>query len=1104
MGLETSETRFERWRTRGDGAALSEVFDELAPGLLRLAIHLVGDPAAAEDLVQQTFVTAMERAASWDARRPLGPWLQGILANHARDLRRSARRPHDPHFDLDAALAREEDAPLESASRRELAGELARAVDALEEPYRAAVLLRLRHGLEAADIAHVLGRSPGAVRVQLHRAREMLRKSLPAGIAGALVLLADSARGLEKVRNQVLEDAARLAPAAGAGGALLGGVVVMKKFLVAAAIVLALAAAWWWSQRPAEPLEVARGESIAAIEVSDARRPAPTRTEPIAPGDLADRAPVDLVAPGSAMALLPFPVRVVDGDTGAPLAGARLGFFAPRRSSWSEVRARWPDRFDDDPRGVFQRNDWPWFRANPTTSQCLGIQPVVSYEAPAEGEPPLATAISDAKGTAVVDLGPDQAFVVAECEGYVARGVPPILERVVRWRDATKYESRTFRDDALVVKLFRPRAVRGQLVGIDGERLRRVVRLEIAGRADGDPLPGGFHTEEAVGTWTVTTDADGAFQLVVGAPRVRFRALDTGWFVASSGIHPERRERWVYPHVQPAGDGALTWVPLRRNPVVVVRSAVDGAPVREFRMLVEEQGGFGTRDFVAQVHAEDGRVRLLSEHDLENESSRIGPLAIRVAAEGFEPGAVECADPLRADEIVVALRPGACPTVKGRVLDGGQPVAGATCLVAPGRKGGWSCEADRAEFSTTTDADGRFAACLPPGGWVVVVDHAGRTRCRFVEHPSPTEIEIELARDTAIEVVVDVDPDAPPAKISAQVQSGRDVHQSLEIDAKGRARFGSLPPGSYTVQVHRDDGTAITAAPGDAEFDLGADSTRTAHFPGARSAPERHARLVVDGLTRFEGWRAFASRPGAEPVAVEPDGRVPLDCRAGARLRVEDPRGRSYRFRVSEVAGEPQLRVARGRGALRGAVRLAGGAPYFGGVVVASFRADEYGLESVTCPLDPDGGFVVDALPPEARHLSIVDGRGNRSLGGFDEVWFECANEPSTAGSELAIVLPAGILDGGSRIALRGFARGAAGPEHGQKVSIRARLEQAGGALFVAGSAVVMSDGSYALVTVPAPSHIAACRLEGGTRLWELEFTLPADGPTARQDFDLR
>src|SRR5436189_1496559 len=83
---------FVRFRTRGDLQALGEVFDAQAGRLLALALHLCGNAADAEDALQATFVVAMQKAAEFDATRPIGPWLAGILAGEARAAARRTRR----------------------------------------------------------------------------------------------------------------------------------------------------------------------------------------------------------------------------------------------------------------------------------------------------------------------------------------------------------------------------------------------------------------------------------------------------------------------------------------------------------------------------------------------------------------------------------------------------------------------------------------------------------------------------------------------------------------------------------------------------------------------------------------------------------------------------------------------------------------------------------------------------------------------------------------------------------------------------------------------------------------------------------------------------
>ena len=80
---QTVEQLFVRYRKHGDASALAEVFERTAPEILRVGLHFARDPAAAEDLLQATFVVAMESAGAFDPERPLVPWLLGILTNQA-------------------------------------------------------------------------------------------------------------------------------------------------------------------------------------------------------------------------------------------------------------------------------------------------------------------------------------------------------------------------------------------------------------------------------------------------------------------------------------------------------------------------------------------------------------------------------------------------------------------------------------------------------------------------------------------------------------------------------------------------------------------------------------------------------------------------------------------------------------------------------------------------------------------------------------------------------------------------------------------------------------------------------------------------------------
>jgi len=317
MSEPTLEALFERYRAQGELEALGAVFDRTAPELLALAAHLVRDPVEAEDLVQTTFVAAIEGARSFEGGRRLEPWLAGILARQAARAHRERGRTPDP-----ARLERAAEAdPLEHAERRELAASLARGLDELSAPYRE-VLERYLAGEKPLDIARAGGRAPGAVRMQILRGLERLRRILPAGLYG-VVPLARAPRGLEALRVEVLGQGglALAAGSAAVGSSVIGGLVVSTKVVLSLAAAAALALVFLLrSPRELEPHAlVARAPSVAV----PAPPPELAATAPLAREPERTPAVVEppATAPGGGAADVPGP----EGRTGVFLVGALLG-----------------------------------------------------------------------------------------------------------------------------------------------------------------------------------------------------------------------------------------------------------------------------------------------------------------------------------------------------------------------------------------------------------------------------------------------------------------------------------------------------------------------------------------------------------------------------------------------------------------------------------------------------------------------------------------------------------------------------------------------------------------------------------------------------------
>lgn len=151
---------------------------EHAAWLRKLASSLVGDGAAVDDLVQETYVAALRRPPTTD--RPIRPWLRRVLSNAARFRWRSERNRAQRESAVATHAERQTPTTQELLERHETQQMLARLVAELEEPYREAVLLRYAEGLAPSEIARRLEIPAGTVRSRISEGLARLRTRLDA------------------------------------------------------------------------------------------------------------------------------------------------------------------------------------------------------------------------------------------------------------------------------------------------------------------------------------------------------------------------------------------------------------------------------------------------------------------------------------------------------------------------------------------------------------------------------------------------------------------------------------------------------------------------------------------------------------------------------------------------------------------------------------------------------------------------------------------------------------------------------------------------------------------------------------------------------------
>jgi RNA polymerase sigma-70 factor (ECF subfamily) len=170
---------------RRDPAALSVAFERFSDKLYRLALSLLHDEQQADGVVQDAFLTLIERIDDFEGRSGIGTWLYRVAYNGAM---MRARRPRpqvelDDSDDMDVVPARLVDwatLPEKVLTDHEASAEMQRAIEELSPSLRAVFLLRDVEEMSTAETAQVLRLSEAAVKVRLHRARLALREKLAA------------------------------------------------------------------------------------------------------------------------------------------------------------------------------------------------------------------------------------------------------------------------------------------------------------------------------------------------------------------------------------------------------------------------------------------------------------------------------------------------------------------------------------------------------------------------------------------------------------------------------------------------------------------------------------------------------------------------------------------------------------------------------------------------------------------------------------------------------------------------------------------------------------------------------------------------------------
>lgn len=176
--VETSdEALFLAWRDERDVAAFGQLYDRYEVSLATFAARMLGKAALADDVLQETWIRAMQHARDWQPDAPLKAWLYRIARNLCLDALRARGVALQPDAEGSAETSATGPAPEYPTSDPLFIELMERAVQALSPAQREVVLLRVE-GLSFAEISRVTQVGTNTLKSRMNQARKVIERQL--------------------------------------------------------------------------------------------------------------------------------------------------------------------------------------------------------------------------------------------------------------------------------------------------------------------------------------------------------------------------------------------------------------------------------------------------------------------------------------------------------------------------------------------------------------------------------------------------------------------------------------------------------------------------------------------------------------------------------------------------------------------------------------------------------------------------------------------------------------------------------------------------------------------------------------------------------------
>ena len=163
----------------GDRNAQMEIYDRYYKEMYNTAVRIVKDPMEAEDIMQESFMSAFTKLHTFKGDVTFGAWLKRIVINNSIYQYRKQQRKQE--VGLDSVMYKVEDNDVvddDHGSTERKAQKVLEAMKKLKDNYRVSLTLHLIEGYDYEEICSIMDISYANCRTTISRAKESLRKQM--------------------------------------------------------------------------------------------------------------------------------------------------------------------------------------------------------------------------------------------------------------------------------------------------------------------------------------------------------------------------------------------------------------------------------------------------------------------------------------------------------------------------------------------------------------------------------------------------------------------------------------------------------------------------------------------------------------------------------------------------------------------------------------------------------------------------------------------------------------------------------------------------------------------------------------------------------------